>query len=92
MVICAECPQACILLEASPESAWAALLANPNSVARSGQAWDIRLREWAAEGEEIHASSKQRSEQHENPQSEAQLLRAKLGQWEVERLPQLKAK
>ena len=67
-------------------------LANPNGVARSGQAWDIRLREWAVEGEEIHSSSKQCSEQHEDPQSEAQLLRTKLGQWEVERLPELKAK
>src|SRR5215831_17651154 len=45
-------------------------VANPNSVAQSGHAWDIRLREWAAEGEEIHASSKQRSKQHEDPQSE----------------------
>jgi hypothetical protein len=67
-------------------------VANPNDVARSGHAWDIRLREWAAEGEKIRSSSKQCNEQHEDPQSEAQLLRTKLGQWEVERLPELKAK
>src|SRR4030095_8550456 len=37
-----------------------------------------RLGEWAAEGEEIHASSQQYSEQHEESQSEQQRLRTKL--------------